>query len=49
MLRMAVERALTIIGEALSQLAKLDPALAGQLSEHQRIIAFRNRSHSCLC
>ena len=28
MLRLAVERALTITGEALSQLAKLDPTLA---------------------
>jgi uncharacterized protein with HEPN domain len=42
MLRLAVERALTIIGEALSQLAKLDPTLAAQFSEFQRIIAFRN-------
>jgi uncharacterized protein with HEPN domain len=42
MLRMAVERALTIIGEALSQLAKLDSAIAAQFSEYQRIIAFRN-------
>jgi uncharacterized protein with HEPN domain len=42
MLRLAVERALTIIGEALSQLARLDPALASGFSDHQRIIAFRN-------
>jgi len=42
MLRLAVERALTTIGEALSQLAKLDSALAAQFSEYQRIIAFRN-------
>jgi uncharacterized protein with HEPN domain len=42
MLRLAVERALTIIGEALSQLAKVDFALATQFSEYQRIIAFRN-------
>ena len=42
MLRLAVERALTIIGEALSQLAKLDSGLAAQFSEYQRIIAFRN-------
>ena len=32
MLRLAVERALTIIGEALSQLAKLDSGLAAQFS-----------------
>ncbi len=42
MLRLAVERALTIIGEALSQLAKLDAVFASRLNEHQRIIAFRN-------
>jgi uncharacterized protein with HEPN domain len=42
MLRLAVERARTIIGEALSQLAKLHPALATQFSEYERIIAFRN-------
>jgi len=42
MLRLAVERAFTIIGEALSQLARLDPALAAQFGEYQRIIAFRN-------
>lgn len=42
MLRLAVERAFLIIGEALSQLAKLDAALAAQISEYQRIIAFRN-------
>jgi uncharacterized protein with HEPN domain len=42
MLRLAVERALTIIGEALSQLAKIDPDLAAQHQDYQRIIAFRN-------
>lgn len=42
MLRLAVERAFAIIGEALSQIAKLDPALVTLISEHQRIIAFRN-------
>jgi uncharacterized protein with HEPN domain len=42
MLRLAVERAFTIIGEALSQLAKLDPTVAARFSEYQRIIAFRN-------
>jgi uncharacterized protein with HEPN domain len=42
MLRLAVERAFGIIGEALSQLSKLDPALASQISECHRIIAFRN-------
>ena len=42
MLRLAVERALTIIGEALSQLAKFDPTTAARFSEYQRIISFRN-------
>ena len=40
--RSAVERQFEIIGEALGQLAKLDPAAAGRISEHRRIIAFRN-------
>jgi uncharacterized protein with HEPN domain len=42
MLRSAVERQLEIVGEALAQLARVDPATASQISEHQRIIAFRN-------
>jgi uncharacterized protein with HEPN domain len=42
MLRLAVERAFSIIGEALSQLTKVDSVLAARISEHQRIIAFRN-------
>lgn len=42
MLRLAVERAFAIIGEALSRLTKLEAALAGRISEHHRIIAFRN-------
>lgn len=42
MLRSAVERQLEIVGEALAQLARTDPATAAQISEHQRIIAFRN-------
>ena len=42
MLRSAVERQLEIIGEALAQLARRDPALAARISEHARIIAFRN-------
>lgn len=40
--RSAVERQFEIIGEALGQLAKLDPEAAGRISEHARIIAFRN-------
>jgi uncharacterized protein with HEPN domain len=42
MLRAAVERQFEIVGEALVQLAKCDPALAARIGEHQRIIAFRN-------
>lgn len=42
MLRAAVERQFEIIGEALAQLAKLDRTLAVRISEHNRIIAFRN-------
>jgi len=42
MLRYAVERGLAIIGEALSQLAKLEPGLAASIGQHRSIIAFRN-------
>lgn len=42
MLRSAVERQLEIVGEALAQLARTDPAVASQIGEYQRIIAFRN-------
>ncbi|MDR7555228.1 MAG: DUF86 domain-containing protein [Armatimonadota bacterium] len=42
MLRAAVERQFEIIGEALSQLARLDEAVAARISEYRRIIAFRN-------
>ncbi len=42
MLRSAVERQFEIIGEAVSQLAKVDPDVANKISEHRRIIAFRN-------
>jgi uncharacterized protein with HEPN domain len=39
----AVERKFEIIGEALNQLAKLDPALAARIPHHPQIIAFRNQ------
>ena len=42
LLRSAVERQLEIIGEALSQLAKVDPQIADSVAELRRIIAFRN-------
>lgn len=42
MLRAAVEREFEIIGEALSQLTKLDAALAARITEYRRIIALRN-------
>jgi uncharacterized protein with HEPN domain len=42
MLRAAVERQFEIIGEALAQLAKLDQTIAARISEHSRVIAFRN-------
>jgi len=42
MLRSAVERQFEIIGEALAQLAKLDGKIVARISEHRRIIAFRN-------
>ena len=42
MLRAAVEREFEIIGEAMTQLARVDEALAARISQHKRIIAFRN-------
>jgi uncharacterized protein with HEPN domain len=43
MLRSAVERQFEIIGEALNQMLRRDPALTPRISDHQWIIAFRNR------
>lgn len=42
LLRSAVERQLEIVGEALSKLAKTDPETVAKVTEHGRIIAFRN-------
>src|SRR5262249_39926692 len=41
-LRSAVERQFEIIGEALAQLARLDPVLAQRIPDFREIIAFRN-------
>ena len=41
-LRSAVERQFITIGEALSQLLRLEPELADSISNARRIIAFRN-------
>jgi len=40
--RSALERELQIIGEALIQLEKVAPTLAGQIPEYQNIIGFRH-------
>ncbi len=42
MLRAAVERQFEIIGEAISQLARLDEELAARITNFRRIVAFRN-------
>ena len=40
--RSAIERQLTTLGEAMAQLAKIDPALAQQIPDCPQIVAFRN-------
>jgi uncharacterized protein with HEPN domain len=42
LLRCAVERQFEITGEALAQLIRLDETLAARITEHRRIVAFRN-------
>lgn len=39
----AVERKFEIIGEALNQLSRLDPALAGRIPALAQVVAFRNQ------
>ena len=42
MLRFAVERAFTIIGEALGQLARVDAGVASRITDLRSIVGFRN-------
>ena len=42
MLRAAVERQFEIIGEAITQLAKVDEKVVAGIENYRRIIAFRN-------
>ena len=42
LLRQAIERNFEIIGEAVGRLTRNDPETASRLSEHERIVAFRN-------
>jgi uncharacterized protein with HEPN domain len=39
----AVERKFEVIGEALNQLAKVEPALAARIADLPQIVAFRNQ------
>jgi uncharacterized protein with HEPN domain len=41
-LRSAVERQFEILGEALGQLARVDPMLAARIADLRQIVAFRN-------
>lgn len=42
MLQAAVERQFEILGEALAQLYKISPEIAGRISDYRRVIDFRN-------
>lgn len=42
LLRSGVERQFAIIGEAPSQLRRIDPATAGAIAELPRVVGFRN-------
>lgn len=43
MVQAAVERKFEVIGEALNQLVKLDPAMAARIPDVPQIVAFRNQ------
>ena len=43
MMRQAIERNFTIIGEALSRLERIDPQTAGRISRNREVIGFRHR------
>jgi uncharacterized protein with HEPN domain len=42
LLRSGVERQLAIVGEALNQLRRIDPAIASAIPQLARIVGFRN-------
>ena len=41
--RSGVERQFGIIGEALNQMTRLEPALTAPITDYRRIVSFRNR------
>ena len=43
MLRSAIERQLTIVGEAMVRLRTVDPEIASRIADVPRIIGFRNK------